>query len=91
MFNFWFRVSSIIGGEGFTVETATWKLIVYDVDGGFLPGQMIMRKLQMRRRCVLQCYSTMLGAHGKNTAIFYKRNGAIDSPVEVHVRVSEKT
>ena len=24
--------SSIIGGEGFLVETATWKLIVYNVD-----------------------------------------------------------
>ena len=26
--------SSIIGGEGFLVKTATWKLIVYDVDVG---------------------------------------------------------
>ena len=26
--------SSVIGGEGFLVRTATWKLIVYDVDVG---------------------------------------------------------
>ena len=38
-----------------------------------------------------QAYSTMLGAHGKESGYATKENGGIDSVMEVDVRVSEKT
>ena len=38
-----------------------------------------------------QAYSTMLGAHGKESGYATKENGGIDSVMEVDLRVSEKT
>ena len=38
-----------------------------------------------------QAYSTMLGAHGKESCYSTRENGGIDSVMEVDVRVSEKT
>ena len=38
-----------------------------------------------------QAYSTMLGAHGKESRYSTRENGGIDSVMEVDVRVSEKT
>lgn len=71
----WFRVSSIIGGEGFIVETATWKLIVYDVDVGSLPGHMHDHAETPDEKAMRspKAYSTMLGAYGKNTAILQEK------------------
>ena len=38
-----------------------------------------------------QAYSTMFGAHGKESGYTTKENGGIDSVMEVDLRVSEKT
>ena len=56
------------------------------------PLHMNTRKLQINEKAMRwpQAYSTMLGAHGKESGYSTRENGGIDSVVEADVRVSEK-
>ena len=91
----WFRVLLLLVRKDLFVKTAIWKLFTMSMwdltsDNGHTMAHEHAETPDERTMCWPQAYSTMLGAHGKESGYSTRENGVINSAMEADVYVSEK-